>query len=344
MATQLPTVTIVIPAYNAETTIAQVIEALEPEAEDREVLVVDPGSSDKTAEVARSLGAEALLLGRRAGPAESRNIGVEHVKSEVILFIDSDCVPKADVVERVREAFGADPDLVSLTGSYDDDPPDPGFFSQYMNLRHHLTHQTANRHNATFWAGLGAVRREAFVRVGGFDAKRFPEPQIEDIELGLRLAPLGRRSLDPDLQVKHLKRWTFQSVVETDIRCRAIPWSRLILEHGDLPNDLNLRSSQRLAGAIAPLVLLAVVGGPLAGLGLLFPRLNPGPPNLAALIVVGSFLVVALSLLLSSRLVRGFARIRGLRFALGGWLFHQLHLTYSAVTFTICSLLHRLRR
>jgi len=340
----LPTVSIVIPAYNAEGTIASVVSAVMQAAEAQHVLVVDPGSSDATAGIARGLGAEVLQLEYRAGPAQSRNIGVENAESDIILFIDSDCVPKTDVVRTVREAFGANPELVSLTGSYDDDPPDRGFFSQYMNLRHHSTHQMANRDNATFWAGLGAVRRTAFLQVGGFDAERYPEPQIEDIELGLRLAPLGQMQLDPDLQVKHLKRWTFRSVVETDIRCRAIPWSRLILEHGDLPNDLNLRSSQRLAGAIAPLVLLAVVTGPVAAVGLAYPQVFAGSLRAAVLVLAGSLLVVGFSLYLNAGLVRTFARIRGLPFALGGWLFQQVHLTYSAVTFAVCSLLHRFRR
>lgn len=339
----LPSVSIIIPAYNAESSIARVITAATQGAEDQQVVVVDPDSSDATANIAQGLGAEVVQLGHRAGPAHSRNIGVEHATSDVVLFIDSDCVPHADVVSRVGEAFHRNPDLVSLTGSYDNDPPDRGFFSQYMNLRHHFTHQMANQDNATFWAGCGAVRRAAFLQVGGFDAERYPEPQIEDIDLGLRLAPLGRRRLDPDLQVKHLKRWTFRSVVETDIRSRAIPWSRLILERGALPNDLNLRSSQRLAGVLAPLALLAVLASLVAGVSLLYPPMSVGSTRAASLILLASFLVVALSIILSWGLVRCFARTRGLRFAVGGWLFHQVHLTYSAATFAICSVLHRLR-
>ena len=50
----------------------------------------------------------------------------------------------------------------------------------------------------TFWAGLGAVRRERFLEAGGFDAGRYPAPAIEDIELGLRLTDAGHRILlDP---------------------------------------------------------------------------------------------------------------------------------------------------
>lgn len=338
----LPTVSIVIPAYNAESTIGQVVSAAIAAAAGSPVIVVDPGSSDATARIAGELGAEVMRMEHRAGPAEARNFGVRHTRSDIVLFIDSDCIAHRDVVERVRDAFAADRDLVSLTGSYDDRPPDRGFFSQYLNLRHHFTHQEANRENATFWAGCGAVRRESFLEAGGFDAARFPEPQIEDIELSLRLAVLGGRRLDPDLQVTHLKRWTLWSVVRTDVLSRAIPWSRLILERGELPNDLNLRSTQRIASAIAPLVLLAVPTAIVAGVGLARQLAAGGSGLVAGLVLLASLLVGLLSLGLSSGLVRCFARLRGLRFALAGWLFHQVHLTYSAATFAACWLSHRL--
>jgi len=242
----------VIPAYNATPYLSKVIPAALRAAGEAEVLVVDAGSSDSTAQLAADLGARVIRLPDRAGSAEARNVGAAHVDAVVVLFLDADCVAHPDVAKRVSEAFAAAPELVSLTGSYDSEPPARGFFSHYMNLRHHFTHQIARRENATFWAGCGAVRRSAFLEAGGFDAERYPTPQIEDIELGLRLAERGATRLDPELQVTHLKRWTFRSLVATEVRHRAIPWARLVLQHGALPNDLNLRTSQRFAAARIP--------------------------------------------------------------------------------------------
>ena len=59
------------------------------------VLVVDPASTDDTAAIARSLGADVISLPERAGPAGARNAGDLHVAAEVVLFIDSDCVVEA---------------------------------------------------------------------------------------------------------------------------------------------------------------------------------------------------------------------------------------------------------
>jgi GT2 family glycosyltransferase len=323
-----PRVGIVMPAWQAESFLPRSLPAALRAAAGRPVLVVDAGSDDRTGAVARELGARVLRLPERAGPAEARNAGVQALGVDVVLFVDADCVAHPDVVERVERAFASDPELVAITGAYDDAPPDPGFFSQYMNLRHHLTHRSARREAATFWAGCGAVRRSVFLRVGGFDALRYPEPTIEDIELGLRLRRQGRTRLDPDLHVTHLKRWTLRSVVETDVRRRAVPWSRLILETGELPDDLNLRWRERLAAGLAPAALLGLAAAPLAlATGHLLLGLVAALPPLA-------------SLGLQRELVGGFRRLRGPAFAARAWAFHQVHLIYSAATLVVCSLHH----
>jgi GT2 family glycosyltransferase len=289
--------------------------------------VVDAGSNDDSSEAARERGIRVVRLEERAGPALARNRGAEASAAEVVLFLDADCVAHPDVVERVRAAFAADPALIALSGSYDDAPPAPGFFSQYMNLRHHFTHQRARQEDATFWSGCGAVRRAALLAAGGFDAARYATPQIEDIELGLRLRRAGARlRLDPALQVTHLKRWTLRSVLRTDLHDRALPWSALILEHGELPADLNLRFSQRVAAALAAPTLLAAAA---------LPVLAIAQRWLAASLALA---LLAASLGANRDLLAFFAAKRGRAFAIGAWLFHQVHLLVAAGAFLFCSI------
>ena len=327
-------IAIVMPAYNAvrevEQSIPAALAALE-QAGGGELLVVDPASTDGTGDAAERLGARVHRLPQREGPAGARNEGVALIDAEIVVFIDSDCVAKPDVVSRALEAFDADPDLVSLTGSYDEHPPYRGFASLYMNLRHHFTHQRAQREGASFWAGLGVIRRSVFLDVGGFDAEQFPMPMIEDIELALRLKGLGRTALDPELQVTHLKRWTIGSVIKTDIFSRALPWSKLIAATGEMPNDLNLRTSQRIAAMVAPLALLSALLFPIAAL------------THYHLVATATAVLIALSLALNAPMIAFFARRAGPFFAIFGWLFHQLHLTYSAVVFALVSISARLK-
>ena len=111
------------------------------------------------------------------------------------MFIDSDVEVHRDAFVRIRRAFDADPELTALFGAYDDDPGERDPVSSFRNLLHHHVHTLGEGPATTFWAGLGAVRSEAFHAVGGFDAVRYPWPSIEDIELGGRLTK--RRRPDP---------------------------------------------------------------------------------------------------------------------------------------------------
>ena len=84
------------------------------------------------------------------------------------------------------------------SGPYDDAPASRGTVSEFRNLLHHHVHHESPGEATTFWTGLGAVRRDAFERVGGFDPSL---DWLEDIDLGMRLAGDGRpdraRSRDP---------------------------------------------------------------------------------------------------------------------------------------------------
>jgi hypothetical protein len=97
--------------------------------------------------------------------------------------------------------------------------------------------------------------------LGGLDGN-FGRPAIEDIEFGARLRGAGGRILlDPAIQVQHLKCWTFARMLHTDIFDRGIPWTRLILASGSMPDDLNVRWSQRLSVALVFLLVVALTLG-----------------------------------------------------------------------------------
>ena len=137
--------------------------------------------------------------------------------------------------------------------------------SQYRNLLHHYVHQRGQIEASTFWGACGAIRRSVFEEVGGFDEERYPRC-IEDIELGYRLRRAGHRIvLDKNLQGTHLKKWTLWSVIRTDVCCRAMPWTRLILETRSAPDDLNLRDGQRVSVGLVGLACLALLLAPFYG-------------------------------------------------------------------------------
>lgn len=189
----------------------------------------------------------AVTTAARPGPAAARNEGARRATGEVVVFVDADVLVHADAFERIRSAFSADPELVAVFGSYDDQVATTGVVAGFRNLLHHTVHQRSAGPAATFWAGLGAVRRDAFEAAGGFDEDRYPLASIEDIELGGRLAPLGRLVLDPLLLGTHLKEWTLRSMMTTDYSRRGVPWVALMTELRSVPATLNLGARERLS-------------------------------------------------------------------------------------------------
>jgi len=255
-------ISIIVPVYDGGSDFARCLADLKASSPPPlEVIVVDDGSTDDSAQQARALGFHVLRTPTpRSGPAKARNIGAHAATGDILFFIDADVCVQPDSVARVQSAFESDPELDALIGSYDDDPAHRDFLSQYKNLMHAYVHQSAREQACTFWSGCGAVRRTVFLKHAGFD-ESYGRPAIEDIELGFRMARANHKMiLDKDLRVKHLKRWTFWKLVRTDVMDRGIPWTELILRDRSMPNDLNLQISQRVSVALAFLLLLTALG------------------------------------------------------------------------------------
>ena len=277
--------TVVIPATDAPATLGRCLAALERSSQAHGLEVVsDP---------------------REGGPAAARNAGVARGGGDIVVFVDADVAVHPDALARLREALERDGGLDAVFGAYDEHPAMATTVSRFRNLLHHHVHTSSPGPATTFWAGLGAVRREAFEAVGGFDARRYPRPSIEDIELGMRLHAAGRRiALDPRVRGTHLKRWTLNSMLRTDLGARGAPWVALRLERGgDGGGALNLSWRHRLAAGAAVLAVAGVVCG---------------RPRVAAL-------ALAAMIAPHARFYALLARLGGLRLVLAGVPLSLLH-------------------
>jgi hypothetical protein len=326
----MPTISVIVPAYNAAATLGACLRALSTaRSAGAHCIVVDDGSTDATASIAGQFSVVLLSTGGRGGPAHARNIGARASQAEILWFVDADVCVHDDAMERLVAHFRAEPDLAAIIGAYDDEPAQRGFLSQFRNLMHRFYHYASDSDARTFWAGCGAVRRDVFLALGGF-SPAYARPSIEDIELGYRLVAAGHRiRLDAAIQGKHLKRWTFLGMIRTDVMDRAIPWTELILERRSMPNHLNLQIGQRMSvaliGAIAALCAWE-------GARLLIPALGFTPDALLWLAILALLVVV---LAINLPFYRFIAARRGWSFAFAAAPVHLLYFLYSGVGFAI---------
>lgn len=289
-----------------------------------ELLVIDDGSIDDSALTAERFGARILRHGRSLGPAAARNAGALAASAPLVFFLDADVVVHEQTLSRTLAHFANNPDLTALFGSYDDNPRAPGLVSQFRNLLHHFVHQQGTfvgetRPAHTFWTGCGAIRREVFLDLGGFDPHLYRRPAIEDIELGYRLTKAGHRIvLARDVQATHLKRWTLKSVVRTDIFQRGVPWMLLMLRSKVAESDLNVGPEQRICVAST-------------GFGLLGLLVSPKYPAAIGLLAANLTTVASLNL----PFYRFLARRRGRTFAAAALPLHLLYYTCCGLSVAI---------
>lgn len=212
-----PTVSVVIPTRNRAHDLGNVLSALAAQSLDDdqfEVVVVDNGSTDATAEVVASLSLQNLTLVTEPIPGlhAGRNRALAESRAPLLLFGDDDIIPTHGWVEAVRDAF-ADESVGLVTGPvrprFDHEPPEwvadlkvavPGgwYIGEYSLLE--LENETREIQPGLVFGCNFGVRRELIESVRGFPPDALPEPLLRfrgDGETGAaeRIAGLGYRAV-----------------------------------------------------------------------------------------------------------------------------------------------------
>ena len=318
------TVAVIVPVYNggAKFRASQdsIRSAVPPPDE---LIVVGDGDTDGSSQYAEAAGISVHRFPTPGGPGRARNLGASRAESDILFFVDADVTVPENVIRRVKEIFAQHDEVAAIIGSYDDQPKEPSFLSQYRNLLHHYVHQNGCEEASTFWGACGAIRRDVFLTMGGFD-ETYIKPSIEDIDLGYRLKKAGHTiRLCKSLQVKHWKRWTVVSMLQADFFQRALPWTQLIHRSRGFVNDLNIGISGRASVMLTFGHLVTLL-------------LSPWQP----LLLVGATVMGLMLFILNARLYRFFLEKRGLRFAAQAIPWHWLYFLYSGAAFAIGTVRH----
>lgn len=155
------------------------------------IVFVDDGSKDATVSLAECYPVT-IVKAPGLGPGGARNLGWRETSTEVVWFIDSDCVAEPDALSRLLRHFEAE-EVAGVGGSYGNMEKD-SLLACLIHDEIRERHLTA-REPIDFLGGFNvAYRREALETVGGFEDSRFNgpgSPGAEDADLSYRIADRG---------------------------------------------------------------------------------------------------------------------------------------------------------
>lgn len=184
-------ISIVIPAYNAEKTIASTLKALLNQTYPKnqyEIIVVNDGSTDNTKAVVKKFKKVKLIEQSHKGPAAARNLGVKHSKGSIILFTDADCIPDKNWIKNMVEPFKKNPEIVGVSGTYKTLNKN-SLIARFVGYEIEQRHERMKREKYIDFIGSysAAYKKNIFLQFGGFD-ESFPTASGEDTELSFKIA------------------------------------------------------------------------------------------------------------------------------------------------------------
>lgn len=239
---------VVIPSYRGATRIGETLHALATAAPGCEVVVVDDGSDDGTAEAAReAAGSLALAVERHStnrGRAAACNTGLRTARATMVVILDDDMTVRPGFLEAHRAAFTAstaEGTAACWLGRCLIAPPaEETPFSAFLRHDEEERHRTliAQRDDVPWrfcLTGNFSAPRDLLLRIGGYD-EAITLYGFEDIELGVRIHKAG-------------------------VRLRYVPEARSV--HRAYARDLGrLQERTYLSGRVAPYVARVHAGEP----------------------------------------------------------------------------------
>lgn len=254
--------TIIIPMYNAGRRIDACLQALgrQTSSKECELLVVDDGSTDGNGDRLRQEG-HTVLTQKNQGPGSARNHGARNARGDILLFIDSDCVPREDWVAETLKPF-SDPEVLSVACAYRS--LQTGLIPRFCQLEFEERYRRMMQRDRVDVAGSHAVafRRGTFLDTGGFSPELIMN---EDVDLSYRIAELGGKiHFNPHAIVYHEHRDSVRAYCNTKL---GRGYWRMIVYHrhpskafSDSYTPQNLKFQMLCAVLFLPAATLSLLG------------------------------------------------------------------------------------
>jgi len=201
MVAELFEASVVIPVFNRPDLLEKVLQGLWRQSgrTSFEVLVCDDGSTEDITSVVdrfqKELPALKYLHQENQGPAAARNLGTRHAAAEYVIYLDSDVLPDAGLIDKLVDSMCANPDWVGAEARVE---PCGG----EDNL---LWDAPVCDSGGVYLTAAIIYRRDALEKTGGFD-QAFLRAACEDVELAVRMQRYGKIGFVRDARVRHPRR------------------------------------------------------------------------------------------------------------------------------------------
>jgi len=220
----MPNLSIIVPCFNSQTTIAHCLTAVRASIyKDFELIVVDDHSSDQTVTVAKGFTDKIIQLDKNKGSGHARKAGMQLCTSDIICFIDSDIIIRPDTLSMIIGFLSQHPSIDAVTGLLAKDSPRQDFFSQYKNLYMHYNFTLLPEKVTFLFGSICAIRKDLYLP-NTTDLRYTP-----DTESGQQLFSNGKTiAFLKDLEVTHLKKYTVITFLMNDFRI-PFSWAKLFI-------------------------------------------------------------------------------------------------------------------
>jgi peptidoglycan-N-acetylglucosamine deacetylase len=184
-------ISVVIPALNEERLIRESLESLQKQDYngEYEIVVVDNGSRDNTAQIARSLGVKVIDCVRK-GVSNARQAGAEAAAGEIIVQADADTIYPRWWLSRIKKQFNRHPKTVAVAGTFIyKNPPWWAVFEYFLRVFFNLLSAFILGRPYIISGANFAFRKTALSRIGGYDQNTYSSDQFN---ISTRLSKIGK--------------------------------------------------------------------------------------------------------------------------------------------------------
>jgi len=196
-------VSCIIPVYNEEKLIGSTLDNLS-RFEGLEIIVVDGGSSDRSRDVINTYPVTSISSPK--GRSHQMNVGAAVAKGSILLFLHADCILEPGALEAVSEAIGQG----SIGGCFTQEINGRNIFYRSIEFSGNIRAKIAK----VFYGDQGIfVRKDAFLKIGGFDSVVL----FEDVIFSRKLKKVGKVCVLNSKVYAEPRRWKTQGIVKATL-------------------------------------------------------------------------------------------------------------------------------